>query len=127
MEKISSAAVKQAVRRKNREYTKHGNTPKYKDLKKLVKMKLKDAMVSFLDKQSSQVASNSRWLKHVKTLTAQPGETTTSTFSLPKHVEDNLSALESANAICEYFSKISQEYLPLNVDTPTCACQAQTC
>ena len=34
--------------------------------------------------------------------------------SLPQHVEDNLTALESSNAICEYFSRISQEYTPLN-------------
>ena len=115
--RICSVAVKQASRRKNREYTKHGNSAKYKELKKVVKTKLKDATVSFLAKQSSIVASSSRWLKHVKILTAQPGEMTTSTFFLPKHVEDNLSALESSNAICEYFSRISQEYSPLNVDT----------
>ena len=41
--KISSVAVKQASRRKNREYAKHGNSAKYKELKKEVKVKLSDA------------------------------------------------------------------------------------
>ena len=115
--KITSTAVKQAARRKNREYIKHGNSPKYKDLKKVVKTKLKEASASFLARQSSLASSTSCWMKHVKLLTARPGETPTSTFSLPKHVEENLTALESSNAICEYFSKISQEYTPLNVES----------
>ena len=34
--KVSSLAVKQASRRKNREYVKHGNSAKYKELKKEV-------------------------------------------------------------------------------------------
>ena len=50
--KISSVAVKQASRRKNREYSKNGNSPKYKELKKEVKLKLKEASVKFLNKQT---------------------------------------------------------------------------
>ena len=38
-----------------------------------------------------------------------------SSFHLPQHIEDGLSALESSNRICEFFSSISQEYTPLNV------------
>ena len=87
-------------------------------MKKEVKVKLKDAAVNFLDKQTNLVASkNNSWLRHVKLLAARPGDQSQSTFSLPKHVEDNLSALESSNAICEYFSRISQEYPPLNPAT----------
>ena len=41
--KVSSVAVKQASRRKNREYLKNGNTPKYKLLKKEVESKMKEA------------------------------------------------------------------------------------
>ena len=106
--KISSMAVKQASRRKNREYAKHGNSAKYKELKKEVKAKLSDATASFLNKQAEHVTvKDNGWLKHVKHLTARPGDQPTSTFSLPQHVEDNLSALESSNRICEYFSSIS--------------------
>ena len=115
--KICSPAVKQACRRKNREYLKHGNTPRYKALKTLVQDKLKEASRNFLTKQTKLVsAKNNSWLKHVKVIAARPGDETNSTFTLPKHVEDNLSSFESSNRICEFFSSISQEYSPLNID-----------
>ena len=115
---ISSVAVKQASRRNNREYSKNGNSAKYKCLKKEVKNKLKEASVEFLEKQVNLVSSkNNSWLKHVKRIAAQHGDQTSTSFSLPKHVEDNLSALESSNKICEFFSSISQEYSPLNTET----------
>ena len=87
-------------------------------MKKEVKSKLSDATTKFLEKQTDQVAvKNNNWLKHVKRLTARPGDQAQATFSLPQHVEDSLSALESSNKICEYFSSISQEYPPLNIGT----------
>jgi hypothetical protein len=80
-------------------------------LKKEVKAELSHATTKFLNKQAEHAtAKNNSWLKHVKRLTARPGNQPTPTFSLPQHVEDNLSALESSNKICEYFSSISQEY-----------------
>ena len=116
--KVSSPAVRQACRRKNREYLKNGNSAKYKELKKDVKAKLKDATAKLLEKQSEQITvKNNSWLRHVKQLTARPGDQTQSTFTLPQHVEDSLSALESSNRICEYFSLISQEYTPLNTES----------
>ena len=61
--KISSMAVKQASRRKNREYAKHGNSAKYKELKKEVKAKLSDATTRFFNKQAEHAtAKNSSWL-----------------------------------------------------------------
>ena len=116
--KICSIAVKQASRRKNREYAKNGNSSKYKDLKKVVKAKLKEESSKCLKKQTNLVSSkNNSWLKHVKRIAACPGDQPTSSFYLPKHVEYNLSALESSYRICEFFSSISQEYSPLNVET----------
>ena len=86
-------------------------------MKKEVKSILKSETVKFLNKQVGCVGSNnSKWLKHVKTLTACPGEAVSFTFSLPNHVEENLTAFESSDRICEFFSTISQEYTPLNVD-----------
>ena len=113
--KVSSVAVRLACRRKNREYLKNGNSARYKVLKKDVKAKLKQATVSFLEKQVCHVSSKGNsWLRHVKRLAARPGDLPTSTFSLPQHIEDNLTALESSNRICEYFSSISKEYVPLS-------------
>ena len=54
------------------------------------------------------------WLKHVKQIAARPGDQPNPTLTLPKHVEDGLSALESSNRICEFFSSISQEFTPLD-------------
>ena len=39
-----------------------------------------------------------------------------STFSLPSHVEDNLTPDQSAERLAEYFSKISQEFEPICVE-----------
>ena len=116
--KIRSVAVDQACRRKKREYDKHGNSSKYKELKKEAKATLKAATSKFLSKQIELVGAKSNaWLRHVKVIAARPGETTSTTFSLPSHIEENLSALESSDRICEFFSSISQEYSPLNVES----------
>ena len=114
--KISCPALKQACRRKKREYTKHGNSDRYKILKKEVKNRLREATVKFIQKQTEQVSSNNSWLRHVKRLAARPGDIPQSTFYLPKHVDECLSAIESSNKICEFFSSISQEYSPLSID-----------
>ena len=87
-------------------------------MKKVVKAKLKEESAKFIKKQTNLVSSkNNSWLKHVKRIAACPGDQPTSSFYLPKHVEYNLSALESSYRICEFFSSISQEYSPLNVET----------
>ena len=44
----------------------------------------------------------------------RPGEDTSTTFTLPTHVKDNLTPDESAQAFVSYFSKISKEYTPLD-------------
>ena len=84
-------------------------------LKKEVKNKLREASTKFLEKQINLASSkNNSWLRHVKRLAARPGDNSESAFTLPKHVEENLTTLESCNKICEFFSKISQEYTPLD-------------
>ena len=40
-----------------------------------------------------------------------------STFSLPSHVDENLTASQSAERLVEYFSKISKEFTPIEDDT----------
>ena len=51
----------------------------------------------------------------MKKIAARPGDHDSPTFSLTEHVEANLTAMESSNKICQFFSLISQEYAPLNV------------
>ena len=58
----------------------------------------------------------SRWIQEANRLGARPGEDTSPTFALPSHVDSNFTPLQSAEAIAEYFSKISQEYCPIEED-----------
>ena len=46
----------------------------------------------------------------------RPGDKQGNTFTLPSHVENNLSAWESAELIADHFATISQEYNPINID-----------
>ena len=46
---------------------------------------------------------------------AQPGDDIeTQTFTLPSHVNEGLTTKQSAERIADYFSGISQEFLPLD-------------
>ena len=58
-----------------------------------------------------------KWLQKAKRLAARPGDDSSSTFSLPDHVNRNLTAKESAEEIALYFSKISQEFKPIEEDS----------
>ena len=55
-------------------------------------------------------------MREVNIMTARPGEDRTSTFSLPAHIEANLTPVESAEKIASFFAKISQEYTPIDED-----------
>ena len=53
----------------------------------------------------------------MKKLGARPGDCDMEAgFSLTTHVEENLSPKESVERFADYFSKISQEYLPLDIN-----------
>ena len=85
--KFKSVSVDQICRRKKREYQKHGNSAKFKQLKKQVKEALKVAARKFINKQVELTGSaNNSWLKHVKLLAGRPGEYSPNPFTLPKHV-----------------------------------------
>ena len=56
--------------------------------------------------------------KTLNKLGAQPGDCSDEGyFSLTSHLDENLSTEESTERIAQYFAKISQEFLPLNVDS----------
>ena len=59
--------------------------------------------------------NGSNWYKKFMKMGARPGEENKYSFDLPKHLENNLSPLQAANEIGKYFSKISQEYPPIDV------------
>ena len=53
--------------------------------------------------------------KILKRMGAKPGDCQDEgTFNLQNHIEANMSPEESAESVANHFSKISQEYSPLN-------------
>ena len=121
MVKNISPKVKQVCRRKKREHVKHGNGDKYKELKKKVNTSIREATTNIIRKQINLVSTkNNCWLKHAKLLAARPGDQKVTSFSISKHVENNFTALGSSNAVCEYFSKISQQYALDVRNLPVC-------
>ena len=54
----------------------------------------------------------------MKSLGAQPGDPTDScSFTLPAHINENLTDQQSAERIAAHFSAISQEFSPLNIES----------
>ena len=60
-------------------------------------------------------------------MSSRPGEDTSSTFSLQTHIDESLTPQQSAERIVKYFSKISQEYTPIenDISAPWMDVQAQ--
>ena len=57
------------------------------------------------------------WLRFAAKLSAWSGQDNSTSFTLPNHTDANLTADQSAQEICTYFSSISQEYIPLDLTT----------
>ena len=111
------AELKKLSRRRQREYLKKGKSEKYKKLDCLFKEKYSKAAKKYLRSKVDALkeVKPGKAYKILKDMGAQPGDCTDSqTFTLPDH--DNLSALQSAELICEHFANISGEYKPLNLD-----------
>ena len=115
---FTTPAIKAIKRKKKREYTKHGNSALYKILKKQLKDTIKNEGKAFISKQIEQAGEKgNKWIRRTAALLARPGDSLKNNFDLPEHVERGFSELESAEVIADFFSKISQEYEPLCVDT----------
>ena len=100
-----------------RQYQRHGKTDKYIELKTKFDEKLKHEMLKYLDKIVKEVSEGKRGSSYpaLKRLGLRPGEDIQAGFQLPGHTELNLTPAQSAEVIAEHFSRISQEYQPLNI------------
>ena len=115
---FTTPAIILIKRKKLREYTKHGNSKLYKILKKQVKTTIKSEGEKFISKQMELAGEKgNKWIRHTSSLCARPGDVSSKSFILPDHLERGLTELESAEEIADFFSKISQEYNPLNIDS----------
>ena len=110
--------LRQLRRQKAREYKNHKKSSKFIEMHtKFLELKRKNSE-KYIEKEiESLKQSNPReFYKRIKKVGARLGECETSNVSIPAFIEEKLNSEQEANRIASYFSKISQEYTPLNVD-----------
>ena len=109
--------LKHLARKKSREYVKRGKSDKYKEICKEFSEKYEIAAKKFIEDNVEMLmeAKPGQAYQTLKKLGAQPGDCTDGNdFLLEGH--ETLSAKESSEKIANYFSKISEEYPPLDFD-----------
>ena len=118
--KITSLALQKLGRQKLREYSKHGCSKKFKEIKKKMKARVKLEGEKSIERMLENAEGKGLgWIQEANRLSARPGEDISGSFSLPAHIDANFTALQSAEAIANHFSKISQEYTPIEDDIST--------
>ena len=109
--------LKTLNRRKQREYNKNGKTAKYNEVASEFSRKYKAAAKSYIRKKVDQLkeAEPGKAFSVLKNMGAMPGDCTDeATFTLPSHLEGNLSDEECCEKIAQHFASISGEYPPLD-------------
>ena len=102
-----------------REYEKRGKSVKYCNLKESFDRKFETEVAKYTEKILEDVRTGNRNCAYsaLRKLGVRPGDATLNTFTLPSHVEKNLSPQESAELIADHFAAISQDYEPINIDS----------
>ena len=106
-------------RQRKREYAKHGKTLKFTNLKSKFDFLYKKAAKDFLFKNVDQLRKCKPGRAHrtLRRMGARPGEDTeSSAFSIPEIRDGGLSDQEAANLIGDFFSRISQQHAPLDLN-----------
>ena len=108
--------LRKLKRQKQRQYERHGKNPKYDELQTKFDEKLKKEKLKYVQKIENEVREGRKGSTYpaLKKLGARHFETTHAGFQLPEHAELNLDSAQSAELIAEHFSRISQEFEPLN-------------
>ena len=112
--------LKKLAWQKQREYIKRGKTPKCKKLQAEFNEKYNLAALKFVNdkKEELKTTEPGKAYRILRNLGAQPGDCTdSSTFTLPEHLNENLSPQQSADRIAQHFAAISSEYPPLDLDS----------
>ena len=112
-----SEELRHLKRQRQRQYTRHGKNKKYDELKTKFDDKLRNAKLKYRDKIELEVRVGKRGSTYpaLKRLGSRLFEKTQPDFQLPAHAEQNLSSTQSAELIADHFSKISQEFSPLDL------------
>ena len=105
-------------RRKSREYRKNKKSPKFIELhNQFLKMKAENSKKYIENEIEILRHSNPRqFYQRIKKVGERLGECNEKGFTIPSHAEKGLSKEEEANKIANYFSQISREFEPININ-----------
>ena len=105
-------------RQRQRIYHNEGKSDRYLKCKEKCENVAKVEVKKYKDKIIQEVRDGKRGSCYagLRKLGMKPGEFRQTGFQLPEFVEQKLSDFECAEKIAEYFSRVSQEYPPLNVE-----------
>ena len=109
--------LKMLRRQRQRIYRKSGRSPKYIEIKSKFDLKLRQAADKYHAKIEAEVREGKRNNSYsaLRKLGGGGKSAGYQSFSLPSHIEDDLSPEQCANRFADYFSKISQEFQPIDV------------
>ena len=99
---------------------KKGKSTKYNNLADEFDRKYKIAAEKYMRKKIDALkeVNPGKAYKILKNMGAQPGDSTDDyTFTLPSHQKENLTDKQCAEKIADFFAVISNEYLPLQIET----------
>ena len=94
------------------------STQKYINLKNKFDIKFRQEFFKYKAKIELEVTKGKRGSSYfaIKKLGLRPGEISHPEFQLPEHANHKISPAESAEMLADYFSAVSQEYQPLDVN-----------
>ena len=111
--------LKKLNRRKQREWIRKGKSDKYKKLAAKFKKEYRSAAERYIRNKVDDLkeAQPGKAFRILKSMGAQPGDCCDGgTFSLPNHLELNLTDQECSEKIASHFFSISMEFTPLCKD-----------
>ena len=101
-------------RQRQREYRRSGKSEKYLKIKNSFDEAFLNEAHKYKDKLIAEVAEGKRGSSYKAIKKLGTGKVEDVNFQIPSHVESDFSAQESAEIIADHFSRISQEFDPID-------------
>ena len=101
-------------RQRQREYRKHGKSEKYLKIKKCFEVSLETAAHVYKQKIIAEVTEGKRGSSYRALKKLAKDSPSDPSFKIPAHEDSDLSAEQSAELLADYFSRISQEFAPID-------------
>ena len=111
-----SARLAELSAAKNKEYRKHKNSQRYRELKREVKIEIKESNKKKINDEITNAKGTYAWLKKIAKLSDRIGDKAKVEIKLPEHIEKGLTEIEQCEDIAAFISRISREYHPLSVE-----------